>query len=144
MPHIPAAVMRIARRWGLILLGPTLVVCSSYDPSSTIEVKSPGTVSDLVVTAATDVSATLSFSQVDDGTGRPAKYEVRYALGQITWGSASSVASGSCGAPIVGTATSGAISCSVGGLSAATSYSFQLIAFRGTLNAGAVFGGVSN
>src|SRR5207248_90534 len=81
---------------------------------------------------------------VFDGTGQPAKYEVRYASGPMAWGSASSVANGSCATPLTGTATSGGISCDVGGLSASTSYNFQVVAFRGTLNSGAVFGGISN
>src|SRR5207247_8760692 len=34
--------------------------------------------------------------------------------------------------------------CTVVGLSASTAYGFQLIAFRGTLNVNAVFGGLSN
>ena len=92
MSHILAGAKHIVRRWGLVLLAPALVVCSSYEPSSTIEVKSPGTVSDLNVSGTTDATATLAFSQVDDGTGQPAKYEVRYASGPMAWGSASSVA----------------------------------------------------
>ena len=144
MSYTPAGARLIVRRWGLMLIAPALVVCSSYEPSSTIEVKGPGTVSDLNVTATTDATATLSFSQVDDGSGQPAKYDVRYASGPMAWGSAASVASGSCATPLTGTATSGAMSCSVAGLSASTSYNFQIVAFRGTLNAGAVFGGVSN
>ena len=144
MSFIPAGARLIVRRLGLMLITPALVVCSSYDSSGTIDVKSPGTVSDLNVGATTDASATLSFTQVDDGTGQPAKYEVRYAAPPMTWGSATSVAAGSCAAPFAGTATSGGISCNVAGLSAATSYNFQVISFRGALNAGAVFGGVSN
>ncbi len=67
MSHILAGARHMVRRWALLLVAPALVVCSSYEPSSTIEVKSPGTVSDLNVSATTDATATLSFSQVDDG-----------------------------------------------------------------------------
>ena len=144
MSYILAGATHMVRRWALLLVAPALVVCSSYEPSSTIEVKSPGTVSDLNVSATTDATATLSFSQVDDGTGQPAKYDVRYASGPMAWGSAASVANGSCATPLTGTGTSGGISCDVGGLSASTSYNFQVVAFRGTLNSGAVFGGISN
>ena len=81
MSYISAGARLFARRWGSILILPSRVVCSSYEPSNTIEVHSPGTVADLAVSATTDASATLSFSQVDDGTGQPARYEVRYAAG---------------------------------------------------------------
>lgn len=62
----------------------------------------------------------------------------------MSWGSATPSASGSCATPLAGTGVTGALTCTVLGLSPSTSYQFQVIAFRGTLNQNAVFGGVSN
>src|SRR5207253_481560 len=39
----------------------------------------PGTVTDLAVAAATDTVITLSFTEVTDGSGQAAKYDIRYA-----------------------------------------------------------------
>jgi hypothetical protein len=96
------------------------------------------------VSATTDASVTLSFTQVDDGTGQAADYDVRYAVAPMSWSSAASTASGTCATPLVGTGISATLSCTVLGLSASTSYNFQMMAFRGTLNTRAVFGGHSN
>jgi hypothetical protein len=103
----------------------------------------PGTVTDLKVTATDSNGVTLSFTQVDDGTGQPAKYDIRYAVPAIAWGSAPSVTSGSCAVPVAGTAIGSALVCKVLGLNPSTRYDFQLIAFRGTLNFNAVFGSLS-
>src|SRR5207244_3565216 len=104
----------------------------------------PGTVTDLAVTEVTDSSATLAFTEVSDGTGRPASYDVRWAVGTITWSAAAGVTQGSCSTPVAGSALGAKRSCTVQGLTASTSYQFQLAAFRGTLNVNAVFGALSN
>jgi len=104
----------------------------------------PGTVSDLAVGATTEVSVTLSFTQVDDGMGQPAKYDVRYAVAPISWGTANPAVNGTCATPLAGTSVAGMISCTIVALSPSTSYNFQVMAFRGTLNTNAVFGGSSN
>src|SRR5438445_4107398 len=104
-----------------------------------------GQVLDLKVTTVNQTSVSLSFTEVDDGTGQPASYDVRYAVGALSWGSAPSVTSGTCATPVVGSAIGNKRSCTVLGLTPATGYQFQLIPFRGTLNMGtAVFGSVSN
>ncbi|HMI48828.1 MAG TPA: Ig-like domain-containing protein [Gemmatimonadaceae bacterium] len=100
--------------------------------------------SDLAVQGTTSSSATLSFTQVDDGMGQPASYEIRYAVTPLSWGSAASVASGTCATPVTGGAIGATFSCTVLGLSPSTSYNFQAIAFRGAMGAGATFGGLSN
>lgn len=104
----------------------------------------PSTVSDLVVSVPTDSSVTLSFTQVNDGSGAPASYEVRYAAGIISWGTAVPPVSGSCASAVTGTAIGAKLSCTVTGLTAGTSYQFQVVSFRGTLNQNAVFGALSN
>jgi uncharacterized protein YjdB len=144
MSYIFASFSRSMRRWGWLAVCPLLAVCSSGSPSGTIEATNPGTVADLAVGAKTDVTVTLSFTQVDNGIGQPSSYDVRYVAGPMSWGSATSVASGTCAAPLAGTGVSGALSCTVLGLSPSTSYDFQVKAFRGTMNASAVFGGLSN
>ena len=107
-------------------------------------VTNPGTVTDLAVAGVTDTSVTLSFTEVSDGAGQPASYDVRYAVGTITWASATSVTRGSCSTPVAGIAFGAKRTCTVLGLAPATGYQFQLVAFRGTLNVDAVFGGYSN
>jgi hypothetical protein len=87
---------------------------------------------------------TLSFTEVNDGTGQPAKYDVRFAIAPLTWSTAPDVARGTCQVPMAGTGIGVRRSCTVLGLTAATAYQFQLVAFRGTLNVDAVFGGLSN
>jgi hypothetical protein len=104
----------------------------------------PGTVSDLAVTGASDTSVTLTFTEVSDGTGSPANYDVRYAIAPLAWGSANDVTQGTCRVPMAGAAIGATRSCTVLGLAAATTYELQLVPFRGTLNADAVFGDLSN
>src|SRR5690242_18562468 len=105
---------------------------------------SPATVTDLGISAVTDSSVTLSFTEVTDGTGSPASYDVRYAVGTISWGSATEVSRGTCATPVAGTAIGAKRICTVLGLAASTTYGIQLVAFRGTLGANAVFGALSN
>src|SRR5882762_9691983 len=110
----------------------------------TTSVSKPGTVSDLVVSAITDTTATLTFTEVNDGAGLPASYDVRFAPAPVEWGSASSVVRGTCNSPMSGTAVGTVRSCKVRGLAPATRYQFQLVAFRDTLDVNAVFGAFSN
>jgi hypothetical protein len=112
-------------------------------PAITVAVK-PGTVTDLQAAVTGSTSVTLSFTQVDDGTGQPAKYNVRYAVAPISWGSATSTTNGTCTTPVAGTAIGSKLSCTVLGLAPATNYDFQLVAFRGTMNLNAVYGSLSN
>src|SRR5205809_257381 len=117
----------------------TVTVTAPPPPTS-----APSAVTDLAVAGTTDSSVTLSFTEVNDGTGNPAGYDVRYAAGAISWGSATEVSRGTCATPMAGTTIGARRTCTVVGLSASTAYGFQLIAFRGTLNVNAVFGGLSN
>lgn len=105
---------------------------------------SPATVANLTATSSTDRSVTLSFTEVSDGLGLPASYDVRFMPAPFSWGQAKPVTQGTCSTPMAGTAVGAQRSCTVEGLSASTSYQFQLVAFRGTLNVNAVFGSLSN
>ena len=104
----------------------------------------PGTVTDLAVASATDNAVTLSFTEASNGAGQPASYDIRWAAGSLSWGSAQGVSQGTCSVPLAGTAIGASRSCTVLGLQSGTGYQFQLVAFRGTLNVDAVFGGLSN
>ena len=106
----------------------------------------PGAVTDLAVAARTDSGLTLGFTEVGDGAGRPASYDVRYAAGSaITWGaSVPSVSRGTCATPVAGTSIGAKRTCTVLGLTPGTTYSVELVAYRGTLNVNAVFGALSN
>lgn len=104
----------------------------------------PGSVTDLAVTNVSDTAVTLTFTEVTDGAGQPASYDVRDAVAPISWGSAQSVANGTCQLPVAGTAIGAQRSCTVRGLPAGTAYQFQIVAFRGTLNQNAEFGDLSN
>jgi uncharacterized protein YjdB len=116
-----------------------ITVSSAPQPTT-----APGTVTDLTAAAADSAGVTLAFTQVNDGTGQPAKYDVRYSVPPIDWGSASSTTNGTCTTPVAGFAIGATLTCRVGGLRPTTKYNFQVIAFRGTLNQNAVFGGLSN
>ncbi len=110
----------------------------------TAAVTNPGTVTNLTVTSVTANSVTLSFTEVTDGAGQPASYDIRWNAGTMNWASATGVAQGSCSVPVAGTAIGATRTCTVLSLASGTSYQFQMVAFRGTLNVDAVFGGISN
>jgi hypothetical protein len=101
-------------------------------------------VTNLAVQSVTDVSVVLSFTEVDDGTGKPASYDIRYAIAPISWGTAAHVTLGTCAVPVAGTSIGAARTCTVLGLNSGTNYQFQLVAFRGTMNVNAVYGPLSN
>jgi uncharacterized protein YjdB len=130
--------------------GKTTITATSADQSGSAQIivsaHPPGTVEDLAVAATTDSSVTLAFTEVSDGMGRPASYDLRYAVGStLTWGSnATSVSRGTCATPMAGYASGARRTCTVQGLASGTTYSFEVVAFRGQLNGNAVFGELSN
>jgi uncharacterized protein YjdB len=144
MAHTFGTITKFAGRWGWLVVCPVLAVCAGDGSSAPLVAGHPEAVSDLAVEGATEVSVLLSFTQVDDGMGQPAKYDVRYSSGTMSWGSAASAAIGTCASPVGGTTVGTALSCTVLGLSPSTAYSFQVAAFRGTMNGNAVFGEPSN
>src|SRR5467141_3130475 len=105
---------------------------------------SPGTVTDLAVAEVTPNSATLSFTEVNDGLGQPARYVVRYADPPIEWGAAREVTEGTCSTPVIGRGVGARLTCTVLGLAAATTYEFQVAAYRSTLDLVEIFGDPSN
>ena len=75
-------------------------VAVTVTPTST----NPGTVTSLSVASVTANSVTLSFTEVTNGAGSPASYDVRYAVSPLSWGAATSVA---CTSPWSRARTSG-------------------------------------
>jgi uncharacterized protein YjdB len=102
-----------------------------------------GTVNTLWVTSTTSGSAVLRFTEVNDGTGNPANYQMRLYPGAMgwNWGTAAVVAQGTCSAPIQGTSIGAERYCSVSGLQPSTRYDFQIVPFKGDME---TFGALSN
>jgi hypothetical protein len=101
-------------------------------------------VSDLRVTVINATDMTLTFTEVQNGIGAPATYDVRLATPTIDWGAALAVTSGTCSTPVAGTTVGASKSCTVTGLATTTPYQFQLVPYRGTLGLDAIFGPLSN
>ena len=93
MRSIFAHATRIVARSSWIAFLPTLIVCSGDKSTGTTEAPPPAKVSDLSVPAVADTSVTLAFTQVDDGTGQAASYDVRYAPTPMTWSAATPASS---------------------------------------------------
>jgi hypothetical protein len=87
---------------------------------------------------------TLSFTEVDDGLGQPARYAVRFSEPPIAWGSAPNVSKGTCATPVFGHGVGARLTCTVFGLAPATTYEFQVAAYRSTLDLVEIFGDPSN
>ncbi len=106
----------------------------------------PGTVADLRVASTTSSSVTLNFTSQNDGSGSPARYQVRYAATPLGWGwgTATPVENGTCAGMVQGGAIGTTVSCTVTGLAAGNSYDFQLVSYRGVLDGSAVFSNLSN
>jgi len=92
----------------------------------------PGTVTDLRLEGPGPASFTAAFTQVDDGTGSPARYRLRYAAtdGDPDWpGDYQTVRDGACAFPAAGTAIGAAFTCEVEGLEPDTEYDFRVTAY---------------
>src|SRR5258705_107576 len=133
-----------------VTAGAATITATSEGPSGsaavtiTATVTNPALVSDLAVASVTANRLTLAFTEVNDGTGQPAKYDVRYAAGTIAFGAATDVTQGTCVRPVLGSAIGARRTCTILGLSAGTSYQVQLVSYRGILDSNAVFGPLSN
>jgi uncharacterized protein YjdB len=112
-----------------------LTVADGQPPSAT----TPSSVTDLSVTAASESSVTLGWTGVADGMGGVADYAVRMGSPAIGWAAAYNTET-----VVRGSVAGGDIELEWSGLDPSVSYQFQLVAFRGELNAGASFGGLSN
>jgi hypothetical protein len=95
-------------------------------------------VTDLSVSAVTESSLTVRWTEVGDGEGGVASYGVRYEQPPLDWGSATAV----CGSNLVGTSIGAQRTCTIEGLSADTDYSVQVMSYRS--GGGASEGSLSN
>ena len=120
------------------------VEASTTTPAAAPVAGAVGSVGNLSAAPAGSNSVTLSFTEVNDGTGQPAKYAVRFSSSGQLWGAAPDVTQGTCSSPVLGTQIGTTKTCTILGLQASTDYQFQLVTFRGTLNVDAVFGPLSN
>ena len=107
--------------------------------------ESPGEVADLRVASTTEGTVTLRFTEVSDGNGGAANYQIRYRdSGSFgNWGTAAVVRSGTCGDPVEGNAVGRTLECVVEGLAAGTDHAFRLVSSR-TQDGSLVFGPLSN
>lgn len=101
-------------------------------------------ISDLTATALSTTSVTVQFTALSDGTGAAAKHDIRIEQGVISWGDASSVASGTCTSPYQPGVTNTPVTCTITGLTAGEQYGIQLVAYKGTPNVDAVYSNLSN
>lgn len=101
-------------------------------------------IADLRVTIVNATDVTIAYTEVDDGTGQPAKMDIRFATPTISWGTAASVTSGTCSSAVAGTTIGATKTCTVTGLSLTTPYQFQGVPYRGTLGVDAVYGPLTN
>ena len=132
---------------GTARIAATSGVASGFANASVTPVPSgtaaPATVTDLQVTAATDASVSVTFTEVTDGAGGAAQYELRYAAPTISWDGAVMVPAGGCTSPFAGTAVGAVRTCTIPGLAAATAYDFQIRAFRTASGNAKMYGGLS-
>ena len=106
----------------------------------------PARVTDLRVSAVTDTTAVLTWTEVSTGGTGVARYVVRYGVPGFAWSSATDVTIGGCAAPVYGSTAGGGRtrSCVLGALQPNLAYEVQLVAYTGVLNSTAVFGPFSN
>ena len=98
-----------------------------------------GQVTDLTTVGTTDTSVTLEFTAVDNGTGHPADYAIRYGSPTIEWSAASATE-----VAVPGSGVGSTMGYTYSSLQSGTAYEFQVVAYRGTLNVDAVLGPVSS
>jgi len=94
------------------------------EPESQGEPVVEGAVGDLRVMGATSGTLAVQWTQVDDGTGAPARYRVKYAEPSIDYGSAT------IGCDLTGTEIGAVTSCTIRSLEAETAYDVQLMSYR--------------
>jgi uncharacterized protein YjdB len=131
---------------GSALIVVATVCCDAADTASVRvelidgEVANPAQVTDLNAISSTEKSVLLSWTEVDDGTGDPARYAVRYASPEMTsWSDAYPTE-----VSVDGSQIGASVEFEFNGLEQGTEYEFRLVAYRGELNEDATFGELSN
>ncbi len=102
-------------------------------------------ITDLRVSSTTTTSFTMSWTEVDDGTGSPAKMQFKFNTPGIdNFNTAPAVTNGTCGGVVTGTTIGATKSCTITSLTNGVTYQVQGIPYRGILQVDAVFGPTSN
>jgi hypothetical protein len=106
----------------------------------TVDVVRPETVTDVTVVAVTGSSATITWTEVLDGFGSPAEYEVRFAATPIGAGPGDLPTQGTCTGVIPGTSAGAVVQCDVEGLLVGNGYDFVVTATRPVVGGPRVYG----
>lgn len=120
----------------------TITAAIFPDLSATVEVTvmPVNTVTDLAIEAVTDSSVTLTWTEVLDGTGNPAEYEVRFSRSPIGARTGDLPVGGSCTGMVAGTSVGATAQCDVQGLRLGTAYDFVVAATWPRVGGSRVFG----
>src|SRR5262245_44253962 len=113
MSKLAHRLARIRRIAGVALAAAGLAYCNRAEPlSNSVESNpdiqeqsqalQPSEVTDLAAVGTSDSSVSLSFTDVDDGAGQPARYEIRYAESAASLAEAAAVRGGSCSGVVSG------------------------------------------
>ncbi|MBT8336276.1 MAG: Ig-like domain-containing protein, partial [Gemmatimonadetes bacterium] len=100
------------------------------DSTTVVVAADPQPVTDLQVSDAGESWLTTTFTEVDDGTGRPARYEARIAGPDTGWNDAVEVSEGSCQSPLNGTAIGASRSCTITGLDDESTHTIFVRSYR--------------
>jgi hypothetical protein len=106
-------------------------------------VPAPDSVAVVSFVAASDSSVTLGWTEVDDGTGPPADYEIRIAPWPTDPAGGSAVSDGSCTEPVSGASVGATLECEATGLRMGTRYNAVITAVRLVSGGAAVSGAPS-
>ena len=130
-----------AQALGVALITASAACCSADSGSFVVEaeITDPAQVTDLQISSVTENSVTLQWTEVDDGTGSPTDYALRYDSPSLSWGPAAGSE-----VTVAGTGIGVTTTFTVTGLAPSATYEFGVVAYRGTLNVDAVFGPLSN
>jgi len=134
-----------ARAVGTALITVSAACCGSSDTISVIilqeqeVVATPETVTDLQVVETNGTSVVLAFTEVDDGTGNPARYAIRHQTPNLVWWQAFETEE-----TVLGQQVGQTLQVLRNSLNEETAYEFQLVSYRGELNVDATFGELSN
>ncbi len=99
-----------------------------------------GQVADLSAAVGPDGKVTVQFTEVNDGAGAPAHYQLRWATPSISWGTVPSTQMRNISGAQIGAQRAEIFT----DLLPNTRYEFQLVPYSGVLEVNALFGGLSN
>ncbi|MGE0160386.1 MAG: fibronectin type III domain-containing protein [Gemmatimonadales bacterium] len=99
---------------------------ATYSNVAKGQTSSSRAVDDLTAVGASSTSLRVQWTQVDDHTGHPARYRVRYAVPPMSW----STAAIGCDTTLDGAQIGAPMSCTIEGLTAGSSYDLQLMSYR--------------